>query len=287
MRSTTTAASTRSLRCLGKNRPRLGSPTWWPARPMRWRPRLTAPGDSTWTTRSTAPMSMPSSSELVATRPFRSPLFRRSSIWRRRSRLSDPWWARTSSWPSETGGRPSASAARFSPSTASSLSRVARRSASRRLLTNTMVDRCSWMSWSRRGCMAGQMLRRTGPAATGPLTGSSITSPRAPMSSTGTTTSMSRVLRTPASTMVTGRARGGPPGAGSIWPPRKRAISSSGRWVADRPMRWNGRSALASRRSSESARWAPRLVGARAWISSMMTDSTERSVSRACEVSIR
>jgi hypothetical protein len=38
-----------------------------PARPMRCRPDDTAPGDSTSTTRSTAPMSMPSSSELVAT----------------------------------------------------------------------------------------------------------------------------------------------------------------------------------------------------------------------------
>ena len=38
---------------------------------------------------------------------------------------------------------------------------------------------------SSRGCIAGQMLRRSGPAAAGPLTGSSITSPSAPMSSTG------------------------------------------------------------------------------------------------------
>ena len=33
MRSTTTAASSRSPRCFGKILPRLGSPTWWPARP--------------------------------------------------------------------------------------------------------------------------------------------------------------------------------------------------------------------------------------------------------------
>ena len=50
-------------RCFGKSLPSLGSPTWWPARPMRCSPRATAPGDSTWMTRSTAPMSMPSSSE--------------------------------------------------------------------------------------------------------------------------------------------------------------------------------------------------------------------------------
>ena len=34
---------------------------------MRCRPLATEPGDSTWITRSTAPMSMPSSSETVAT----------------------------------------------------------------------------------------------------------------------------------------------------------------------------------------------------------------------------
>ena len=55
------------------------------------------------------------------------------------------------------------------------------------------------------------------------------------MSSTGTTTSSRSSLRDPASTMVTGRAPSAP------WPPRKRAISSSGRCVAERPMRCGGR----------------------------------------------
>ncbi len=90
MRSTTTAASTRSARCLGNTLPRLGAPTWWPARPMRWRPRATAPGDSTCTTRSTAPMSMPSSSDEVATSPFNRPDFSSSSMTSRRSLESDP-----------------------------------------------------------------------------------------------------------------------------------------------------------------------------------------------------
>ncbi len=60
------------------------------------------------------------------------------------------------------------------------------------------------------------------------------------MSSTGTTTSMSSGLRHAG---VDDRHR-----TGAAWarpspssrPPRKRAISSSGRWVADRPMRWGG-----------------------------------------------
>ena len=69
-------------------------PTWWPARPTRCRPRATDSGDSTWMTRSTAPMSMPSSSELVATRAGRRPSLSISSMSRRCSRASEPWWAR-------------------------------------------------------------------------------------------------------------------------------------------------------------------------------------------------
>ena len=70
-------------------------------------------------------------------------------------------------------------------------------------------------------------------------------------------------------------------------PPRNRATSSSGRCVADRPMRCSGRLVICSRRSSDSARCAPRLVGTSAWISSTMTVSTLRSASRAREVSSR
>ena len=137
-----------------------------------------------------------------------APRLSSSSICRRRSRDSEPWWALTSSWPG-SGGRPSASAARFSPSRASSLSRVASRSARRRALTKMSVERCSSTSSSSRGGWPARCCVRTGPAAAGPLTGSSMISPRAPMSSTGTTTSISSGLRTPASTMVTGRGRDG------------------------------------------------------------------------------
>src|SRR5215212_1133161 len=65
IRSTTTALSTRSPRNLGKTMPRLTAPTWWPARPIRWRPDATELGASTWMTRSTAPMSIPSTGQLV------------------------------------------------------------------------------------------------------------------------------------------------------------------------------------------------------------------------------
>ena len=52
-------------------------------------------------------------------------------------------------------------------------------------------------------------------------------------------------------------------------------------------MRCTGRSASASSRSSVSARWAPRLVAATAWISSTITHSAPVRISRACDVSMR
>ena len=74
-------------------------------------------------------------------------------------------------------------------------------------------------------------------------------------------------------------------------PPRKRAIVSSGRCVALRPIRCGGVLASGSRRRSRRsrlrARWAPRLVPAMAWTSSTMTYSTLRRISRAWLVSSR
>ena len=60
------------------------------------------------------------------------------------------------------------------------------------------------------------MLRRTGPAAAGPLDRLLDDSPSAPMSSTGTTTSISSGLRMPASTMVTGRGCATSPAAAGV-----------------------------------------------------------------------
>ena len=140
MRRTTIAASSRSPRYFGKILPVLGSPTWWPARPTRWMPRATEPGDSTSTTRSTVPMSMPSSRLDVATMPRSRPSFSSDSTCTRCSRASEPWCARTSSSP------------------ASSLRLAASRSARRRALQNTIVVRCARMSSRMRGCTCGQML---------------------------------------------------------------------------------------------------------------------------------
>ena len=57
--------------------------------------------------------------------------------------------------------------------------------------------------------------------------------------------------------------------------------------MADNPIRCGGRLAISSSRSIDSERWAPRLVGASAWISSMITVSTDAKVSAADDVSIR
>ncbi len=73
--------------------PRLTSPTWWPARPTRWSALATLGGDSIWMTRSTAPMSMPSSRLLVATTAGRRPRLRSSSMTARCSLDTEPWWA--------------------------------------------------------------------------------------------------------------------------------------------------------------------------------------------------
>ena len=75
MRPTTTAHSSRSARNLGKMRPFEGSSSRCPERPTRWSPAATDFGDSTWMTRSTAPMSIPSSRDEVATRHGIEPRF--------------------------------------------------------------------------------------------------------------------------------------------------------------------------------------------------------------------
>ena len=117
-------------------------------------------------------------------------------------------------------------------------------------------------------------VRRSSPAA-GP-SWSAAGAPSSDMSSTGTTTLRSHCFSAGGATISTGRL-----------PPRKRATSSRGRTVAERPIRWAGWGRRASRRSSERPRWAPRLVPATAWTSSTITVSTLRRISRACEVSMR
>ena len=181
------------------------------------------------------------------------PLLSRSSISCRFSRATDPWCARTTSLP------------------ANSFRAAASRSARRRELTKIIVERCARISSRRRGWTCGQMLRFSGSGCV-------------PGSPPGISTRTSNCLRDPASTMVTGRGRHLRPEMSP--PPRSRATSSRGRCVADSPMRcsfWPEACSL----SRERNRCAPLFVATSEWISSMMTVSTERRISRACEVSSR
>ena len=106
-------------------------------------------------------MSMPSSRLEVATTAGSRPAFSASSICARSCRDTEPWWARATSagapaeapaWAMICAGMAGAVGARGMPSSAaaassarsaaSSLSRAHSRSASRRELANTIVDRC-------------------------------------------------------------------------------------------------------------------------------------------------
>ena len=152
IRSTATAVWARSPRCLGKSTPRDTSPTWWPARPTRWRALATLGGDSIWMTRSTAPMSMPSSRLLVATTQGRRPRLRSSSMIDRCSLETEPWWAlaMTTSAPALApdwamiwaGCLPVSGRSPPARLVAISLRRAVSRSARRRELAKTMVERC-------------------------------------------------------------------------------------------------------------------------------------------------
>ena len=103
------------------------------------------------------------------------------------SRARLPWWARATSSP------------------ASSLSRSARRSARRRLLTKIRVERWALTSSRSSGYIAGQIERvRDSPPASSARssTGTGAPVPSSRMSSTGTMTCRSSCFAAPASTIV-------------------------------------------------------------------------------------
>ena len=218
-------------------------------------------------------MSMPSSSELVATTQRKRPDLRSSSMVARWSFDTEPWCARASSLLASF--RPMPISDSFLSSYIS-FSRAVRRSASRREFANTIVERCSRMRSTICSSTCGQIDPCAGddPLAADPSRTGAV--PSSVMSSTGTTTLRSNFLVEGGATIVTGDR-----------PPRNRATSACGRTVADRPIRCAGFFSNASSRSSERARCAPRLVEATACTSSTMTVSTFRSVSRADAVSIR
>ena len=126
-----------------------------------------------------------------------------------------------------------------------------------------------------RSSTCGQIeVRATSPAA-GPDR-SPVGWPSSARSGTGMTTSSSICFDAGGCTMVTGRP-----------PVRNRPTSSSGRTVAESPIRCAGRSSSASSRASETARCAPRFVPTTAWTSSTITVWTPLSISRARLVRIR
>ena len=166
---------------------------------------------------------------------------------------------------------------------ASSLIRAVSRSASRREFAKTIVERWASTRSSTFSCTAGQIEARCAAPAAEPSTSSSAPGPEALspassalMSSTGTTTLTWTTFADSGCTTRTGRP-----------PARNVETSSTGRTVAERPMRCAGASSSASRRSRERARCAPRFEASTACTSSTITVSTPRSDSRAAEVRSR
>ena len=213
----------------------------WPARPTRCSAAATLRGDCSWTTRSMAPTSMPSSSDDVATSALSWPSLSRFSASSRARRESEPWCAATR------------------PSTMRSFRSRANRSADRRLWAKTSVVRCACTSSATCCSVASHTV--------------SLVAVR--KSSTGETTATSRSREKPASTITGSRA---------VAPVTNASASSTGRTVAEQPMRC-GRGSPASctsacSRSSESARWAPRLLPSSAWTSSTMTKRARDSAGR-------
>ena len=135
---------------------------------------------------------------------------------------------------------------------ASSFSRSARRSASRRLLTNRIVERCASTSARSSGYIEGQI---DCPPARCPVHRLAVGGHRVPRARGRA--ELAQVLDRHDDLEVELLARARVDELGSGRPPEtNRPISSSGRWVADRPMRW-----AAARRAARAAR--PRAPGAR------------------------
>ena len=247
-------------------RPFETSPRLCPARPTRCSPRATDFGLSTWITRSTAPMSMPSSSDEVATRHGIRPAFSSSSISVRCSRASEPWWARAIvslrelvEPQREPLGEP---AVVDEDDRGAVLPHEVEQAPGRSTARSSACSTRSRTPSRRRPAAPAGRDRGRSPARACP-----------------------RARRSPRGRAPCGSRRRRARSAGR--PATNRPISSSGRCVAESPMRWNGLSVARSSRSSDSARCAPRFVPATACTSSMITVSIPRRVSRACEVSRR
>ncbi len=147
-----------------------------------------------------------------------------------------------------------------------SFSRAVSRSASRRELAKTSVERWAAIRSTTRSSTCGQIEARGELArrGTGQVAG------RLPeLAQVGDRHDDPQVEPLVAGGLDDGDRLGRRPGTAP--PP------GTGRTVADSPIRWAGRSSRASRRSRVRARWAPRLVPATACTSSTITVSTPAS----------
>ena len=190
-------------------------------------------GEPSCTTRSIEPMSIPSSSEAVATTARSSPFLSRFSASKRSSRARLPWCGITT---------PSPSRCASANVTRSLIRRVLDEHERRAVRADQLGER------GRRSRPTSRCWRRCSARRCGTSTASVI------------------ARRCPTSTICGGRARGSARSA------------SSGRTVAERPMRCGlrplSRSTSSSSRASVSARCEPRLSAAIAWISSTITVCT-------------
>ena len=218
----------------GRGSPRGSRWREWLERPTRWRKVAMARGEPTWQTSSTGPMSIPSSSEAVATSARRSPARSRSSTRWRRSLDRLPWWAATCSGPSRSARR------------------WARRSDIRRVFTKTRVVRWSG-TWSAMRSMTSPNCSVEATAASS-VPGSSMERSRSPARG------RSR------------RWRSDRPGPTPGEQPGRLLDGALGGRQAD-PL-GPGTALRCSSRSRVRARCEPRLSRARAWISSTITVST-------------
>jgi len=95
----TAAEAIRSRPWNGKRMPRLSWPTPWPLRPTRCKAEDAEKGLPARITSSTLPMSIPSSSDEVATTQGIFPSARAFSAALRRSLEREPWWVNARSSP--------------------------------------------------------------------------------------------------------------------------------------------------------------------------------------------
>ena len=238
---------------LGEEAAERRASTWWPARPTRCRPAATDLGDSTCTTRSIAPMSMPSSSDDVATSAGRRPGLQhvldlepllagdRAVVGAGDVLLGELVQAMGDA----LGG-------------AAAVHEDERRAVGAHQLEQARVDRRP----DRLARLAVERRRATQLAHVG----------------TGTITSRSSGLR----------CAGVDDLDVAVAPPRNRAISSSGRWVAESPTRCTGRRRSGARAARARAPGASRACSPPARGSRRRSPSrTPASISRAADVRIR